>query len=193
MKKKQKKSLLSLSMEPIKLFTTISFCLFLVACNNEKDVKKDGIEIKEVIMTHVGEEPEPPPPPGYPSKFKTLEEWLIHICDSEKPQQDSLTYEFGIYQFSDSTDKPINECLLYLVGNTTYNNSPNHSITKIKFQPAEAFFKLPKEDCEHLTLAQIQTSIIEQLKKFISTEKFKSSFFQTAKEITVNGRRIWPE
>ena len=146
-------------MEAIKLVTILSICLFLAACNNEKDVKEEGIEIKEVIMTSTSQKQViAPPPPGFAFKFKTLKEWLFHICQSETPKQDSLTYEFGIYQLSDSINKPINECLVYLVGNTTYKESPNHSITKIKFQPAEAFFKLQKEDCENLTLAQIQAS-----------------------------------
>jgi hypothetical protein len=187
-------------MKPLQQLIFVSALTFCCpSCSNKKDVKEDSIEIKEVIMTHESEHvaPPSPPPPGASGpvyKFKTLEEWLGHICKSEKSEQDSLTYNFGIYQsIDDSTNKPTEECLLSLVGTVTYNETPTYSVSKIKFQPEEDFFRLPKEDCEGLTHTQIQDRLTRQLTKFSKTEKFKHSFFKTANEITVNGRKIWPE
>lgn len=188
-------------MNLLHLFSCAATLMFsCLSCSNEKDIKKEGIEIKEVIMTHTSEEPVIPPPPPtlgsseYTSKFKTLKEWFFHLCDAEKPQQDSLSYDFGIYQtLNPSTNEPTDECMISLVGSVTYNENPNHSVTKIKFEPKEMFFTLPIEDCEGLTLTQIQSRVIKQLTEFTRTEKFKHSFFQNAKEIELSGRKIWPE
>jgi hypothetical protein len=150
----------------------------------ENDNNQPKIEIREVTMIH--EEEDVSPPPDIQSKFKTIQEWLLTVCDNEKPKTKIATYEIGLFESP-------GEYILYLVGLNTYDKNPNHTITRIDFEPADMYFRLPETEYKNLNSGQVLNKIKIQLKDFIKTEKFKTSFLAQANSIktTFDGDEIW--
>jgi hypothetical protein len=123
-----------------------------------------------------------PPPPNIKPTFKTLHDWLIDICDSEKPKIPIANYSFGVFE---SPDSPV----LFMVGLNKYTN-PNHA--KIDFEPQSMYFLLPIEDYNNLTCEQLSDKLGEQLRDFTMTQIFKNSYLADANSIVLNGNKaIW--
>jgi hypothetical protein len=121
-----------------------------------------------------------PPPPDIKPTFKTLHDWLIDICDSEKPEIPIANYSFGVFESPDSR-------VLFMVGLNKYTD-PNHE--KIDFEPRNMYFLLPTEDYRDMTLEQMADKLARQLRDFTKTQKFTNSYLADANSIVLNGNQI---
>jgi hypothetical protein len=143
------------------------------------------VTVHEVLFEEIEEDVDPPPP-HLTSKFRTLKDWLINICDNDKPQKPISTYKFGLFESA-------NDYTLFLVGTNTYEEDQNRSVTRIEFQPTNMYYKLPQRSYKTLNRNQMIDKLSSQLKGFAKTEKFQASFFTQASTIifTTNGQTIW--
>jgi hypothetical protein len=121
-----------------------------------------------------------PPPPNINPTFENLHDWLIDICDSEKPKMAIAKYGLGVFESPDSR-------VLFLVGLNKYTN-PNHE--KIDFEPQNMYFLLPVEDYRDLTWEQLADKLAEQLRDFTKTQKFSNSYLADANSIELNGDKV---
>jgi len=145
--------------------------------NDSKIVVVQDIQLEDVME---------PPPPSLISKFKTVQDWLVNICDKDKLQKPIEKYRFGLFESP-------NDYTLFLVGVNTYDEGKNRSSTRIEFEPTNMYFKLPKSYYENLNRDQLLDKLTSQLKNFANTRKFKASFFTKATIVIfeTNGLTIW--
>ena len=157
------------------------FASLILSCGRNTKAGSTDIEIKEVTVSDIVDEVEPPPP-VLTSKFKTLQEWLFSICDEEKPEKSIENYNFGLFESSDGNT-------IYLVGVNKYDKSGT-SHTRIEFKPSNMYFKLPYSEYKSLSRDQLLNKLMVQLKAFASTEKFKASFMSKSNAITLEPNRV---
>ena len=156
--------------------------------NSQRNKKHDSDE--KVIVEHgkltVQMAVVEPPPPNFASKFRTLQDWLINICDENRPQKKISKYEFGLFE-------SVANHIVFLVGVNTYEESDTPTSMRIDFEPKNMYFKLPESDFQHLNTSQLLHKLTSQLKEFANTENFKSSFFAEANIVVfeTNGETIW--
>jgi len=149
---------------------------FFMDSNSKKD--SDSVEVKNeygVISEKVEEVS--PPPPGLTSNFKTPEEWLVNICDTENHENPNTTYNFGLFESAD-------DYTIFVVG--INNTQGQDSVTRIDFEPSSMYYPLPKSENKNLTREQVRYQLTSLLKNFIKTDKFKNSFFAKATSISVD-------
>ncbi len=126
-----------------------------------------------------------PPPIGFVSRFKTTNEWLSFITDHEKPTTTIANYDILVFESED-------DYILALIGTNTYHISDFHQRVKIEYMPPEMYFNLPKTEHRGLTRDQVFELLTNQINQFISSGKFKNSFFTQAKSITTGWKgKIW--
>ncbi len=143
--------------------------------------------VQDVSFEVIEDEIEPPPP-RLISRFKTLQDWLLNICNNDNPKKSITKYKFGLFESP-------NDYTLILVGVNTYVEGKNRSVTRIEFQPINMYFKLPEKVYKNLNRDQLIDELNSQLKDFASTEKFKASFFTKANIVVfeTNGQTIWSQ
>ena len=148
----------------------------------EDNQEKNG-EVK--IATHVIHSL-PPPLPGFSSDFKSIREWLLSICLNDHPGQPIDTYSFGLFESP-------KEYILSLVGENTYKEGGNYSITRIEFEPAIMYFKLPDGEYLNSSREEVLNKLIAELGEFFKSEQFAVSFLAQAKTIRfrTNGQVLW--
>ena len=117
------------------------------------------------------------------TKFKTLKEWILNICEDKEPQKSIERMIFG-YQTS-STD----EYKFYFYGVNTYLKESQPEI-RIDFEPSNMAFKPPKSAYKNLSQQQMREKIVSQLKDIVNTEKFKNSFLAKFNCIEFSGEEI---
>ena len=167
-----------------KFIITLLFGSLILACGRSTKADSRDVEIKEVTLYDIVDEVEPPPS-DLTSNFKTLQEWLIRICDEEKPEKSIANYNFGLFESPDDNT-------IYLVGVNKYNKGDT-SQTRIEFEPSNMYFRLPNSEYKSLSRDQLLNKLTDQLKTFAKTDKFKSSFLSKANAIVFesNGQKIW--
>ena len=145
--------------------------------NDEKRVEK--------VFTHVIHAL-PPPFPDFVSEFKTIREWLLSICIGNTPDKPIDSHSFGLFESP-------NRYVLSLVGENTYQEAENRLVTRIEFEPSIMYFRLPESGYKDLTREQVLIRLITELKEFVETEQFKTSFFTQANAVRfrTNGQIIW--
>lgn len=155
-----------------------------MACNEKTKTGVQKVEVKEVTFYSV-EDDFPPPPPNLTSNFKTLQEWLLSICNGKKPEKSIATFHFGLFESSD-------EKIMFLTGVNKYINGDT-SYTRIEFEPSNVYYQLPQREYSNLNRDQLMKKLTDQLKAFTNTEKFNTSFLSKANAITFesNGQTIW--
>ena len=155
-----------------------------MACSQKTKKESDKVEVKEVTLVDIVDDV-PPPPPDLTPKFKTLQDWLFSICDGEKPKKPIANYDFELFESTDDN-------VISLVGINKYDNKDT-SYTRIEFEPSNVYFQLPKSEYENLNREELLNKLTLQLKGFINTEKFKTSFLANADNVKVslNGKLIW--
>ena len=155
-----------------------------MACGQQKN--DPGKARVQEVQFEVVEDDVEPPPPHLTSRFKTWQDWLHNICDKDKPQKPIAKYKFGLFESS-------NDYTLVLVGVNTYVEGKNRSVTRIEFEPANMYFKLPETYYENLNREQLLDKLASQLKEFANTKKIKTSFFTKANIVVfeTNGQTIW--
>ena len=153
--------------------------------NGQDPIEDDGkLVVTEYTFVVSGDDIEPPPPHSK-SKFKTLEEWLANMCDSDTTQTSIETYKIALFESQ-------NNYLLTLVGVNTIKEGNVYASTYIAFAPANRYFRLPKPYLE-LTREDLLNKLTKQLKAFTETDTFKLSFLLNAHLIIfeTNGQIIW--
>ena len=161
-------------MKPSKFLILLSIMPLFMGCNNKPKPEKSVIKTENIVLTEEVEDVEPPPP-GFKTKFKNIQNWLLKICDTDKPAKPIQTYNFGLFESP-------KENIIYLVGTNTYQEK-NHSLIRIEFKPSDMFFRLPDNGFKNLNREQLLDKINSQLKDFTKTEKFKSSLLAKAQLI----------
>ena len=156
-----------------------------MSCTQQAKHDPGKLVVQDVQIEEV-EDAMGPPPPHLTSRFKTLQDWLINICDKDKPQKPISKYTFGLFESA-------NDYTLVLVGKNTYDESKNRSVTSIDFEPTNMYFKLPEAYYKSLNREQLLAKLTSQLRDFAKTEKFKTSFFTKASTVVfeANGQTIW--
>ena len=126
-----------------------------------------------------------PPSDDFKFPFKTIKEWLIHICTDELPNKVIDTYNFGLFEGH-------NIYTLFLNGTNTYRISPDHTQIRTEFSPANMYFSLPESEYSGLNREQVLAYITSKLIEFRKTKTYKNSFFKDARKINIewNGD-IW--
>jgi len=170
----------------IRNFIFISLIILPFMASGQRPTNDSGKIIVKDLEFEVVEDDIEPPPPNLTSKFKTLQDWLLNICDKDKPGKPIATYKFGLFESP-------NDNTLVLVGVNTYDEGKYRSINRIEFEPKNMYFKLPKTYYESLNREQLLDTLASQLKDFVKTEKFKNSFFTKASVVVfeTNGQTIW--
>jgi hypothetical protein len=165
------------------LFLISLLITMLIACKPNEIVEEKSITINGSFTLEVDDPG--PPPPVMKSNFINMESWLTSIIANEKPTRAIATYNIGVFEGQ-------NTYTLCLTGLNTYDISPNHQQEKIEFSPTEMYFLLPQNEFKGLTRAQLFTKLTVQLQEFISSNKFKNSFFADAKSIETSwAGEIW--
>jgi hypothetical protein len=161
-------------------------CQVPIACTNKKVVNHDGqSEVKQIVTLSEEEDSPDPPPPGFTTRFKNLQEWLLNVCANDKPQKPIATYNFALFEGS-------GRYTLCLTGTNTYAVSPGSTAIRIDFTPKDMYFTLPGSEYAHLERDKVLTRLTSQLHEFITTDKFKQSFLGEAKSITTDWKgQIW--
>lgn len=166
------------------------FILFIILPFMAQGQQHKGKAVKTVVVYGEDistEDDIGPPPPNLKSEFKTLQDWLVSICNGEKPKKLISTYNIGL---SESNNR---DYTLDLTGRNAYNEGNNHSSKRIEFTPKHTFYKLPEAYYKSLSREQLIKKLITQLKDFTNTKDFKNSFFTKANAIVfdTNGQKIW--
>ncbi|MEX6690832.1 hypothetical protein QTN47_25210 [Danxiaibacter flavus] len=127
-----------------------------------------------------------PPPPNLVSKFKTLQDWLLDICNSNKPKKSIIKFKFELFESA-------NDYTIVLAGVNTYDEGKNRSVTRIEYRPRNMYFKLQETYYVGLDRQQLLDKLTAELKDFSNTEKFRNSFFTKARIVVfeTNGQTVW--
>jgi hypothetical protein len=137
------------------------------------------IIVEEVNITNSVDDIEPPPP-HLKQSFKKLEDWLINICDSERPKKSVSFYAIGLFESREDR-------VLFLAGMSKSINSE-----KIVFQPQNMYFMLPPDEYKGLNQEQLDDILIIQLTDFVKTEYFLKSYLSQSDSILFRGKiLIW--
>jgi hypothetical protein len=127
-----------------------------------------------------------PPSPGFTSPFKSIQEWLIYLCDNNQVEKRISEFLFML------CNSP-NDNLLGIVG---YNHTIEDGVpaSLIVFQPAShRFYALPKERYGNFSLHELRDKVVHELKEFTRNSRFKDSFLTKAYYISTNFTgEIWP-
>lgn len=144
---------------------------------------KKNIQVINDVLRMSIERPTPPPP-GFTSPFKTLQEWLFNICDSNKPLESISEYNFGLYLSPGAN-------MICLVGYNT-DMKQGFPARRIAFQPSHTFFVLPHGEYGNLSQELVRKRIFKELTEFTKTTKFKNSFLSKGDSITTDlDGEIW--
>jgi hypothetical protein len=141
---------------------------------------KDNIEHKTVrlsLTVHM-EPPSPPPPPGFTSPFKSLNDWLFYLCDVQQ--------EKSIADLQFSLDDSPGNSMLSVEGFNKFDVDKDVVEYRIDFKPAHQFFPLSKEEYGRLSIQQLRTRVSNELIEFIKSDKFRNSFLAKTDSIRIN-------
>jgi hypothetical protein len=163
-------------MRDLKFILISNGILFILSCN-QADMKAKYV-VQHVHLEEIKDDVEPPPLDLKPT-FKTVEEWLISICNSEKPKNNISRYSIGLFESKDNY-------ILFLVGmNITKNRE------KVDFRPGNMYFLISDAESKKLEREQFISKMLMQLKSFTKTKKFEDSFLAKSNSIVFDNTVIW--
>ena len=139
---------------------------------------KGNIEGRHAVHLATIETPVPPSP-GFTTPFKTLQEWLFHLINSnQQPEKVISSYMFVV-------SDPPGDIDIYLVG---YTDTIEQGVPtrRIGFKPANWYFPLPKEEYTHLSKQQLRERLQNELVEFTKSAKFQGSFLSKGYSIESN-------
>jgi hypothetical protein len=112
-----------------------------------------------VMVTHTVQMDIPDPPPlAFTSPFKTIEEWLIHICKTNNPQANIEDCMFVIMFLSWGN-------VLSVEGYNKIEIDNHTTAHRIVFKPSSnKNFALPNEEFGSLSQEQLRERVINELK-----------------------------
>ncbi|GGI51556.1 hypothetical protein GCM10011425_27680 [Mucilaginibacter galii] len=128
-----------------------------------------------------------PPPLNLTSQFKTLHDWLVNICNSNKPKKAITKYNVDLFEST-------NDYTLCLTGVNTYVKGDD-SFVKIEYTPQNLYYRLPVSFHKGINRQQVLMKLMLELEDFTTTIEFKNSFFTRSNAIVFlpNGKKIWPK
>lgn len=144
-------------------------------------------QTKEIVATKVKFVKTPPLPPTT-SPFKTMEEWLSSLCDTEKPQKSISIYHFKLLESENNAHHTL------MVFGTNETRVEHGFYQENYFNPATMYYPFQKNEFEnHLTREEVLNRVTSQIKAFTNTTKFRNCFFASAKYIITeyNGETVW--
>ena len=144
----------------------------VLSCNDKIET-----QVEDVSMTETERAPEPPPPSFSCSNSVSLQEWFFRLCDTEKPQKDVIAYNFGLFETR-------NCYAIHLVDAEEYERD-DPDAGKKEPDTSGTYYPLSKDEYEALEWKQVLNKIKSQLEEFVKTEKFRNSYLQKAKTITI--------
>jgi len=141
-----------------------------------------------VVATHTVQMDIPDPPPlAFTSPFKTIEEWLVHICQTNDSQIIIEDCMFDIMSLSWGN-------VLSLEGYSNVEIDNHTTAHRIVFKPiSNKNFALPNEEFGSMSQEKLKERVINELKYFTRTIIFQNSFLSKATKIRTNlNDIIWP-
>ncbi|MBN8854505.1 MAG: hypothetical protein BGO55_21480 [Sphingobacteriales bacterium 50-39] len=135
---------------------------------------KRTITKQDTTLVEIGDDEDNLPEVTIESSFKTLNEWLFAICDSDKPTKAIAKYSLGLIEAE-------HERILFLVGINTDSRR-----MFIDFRPTNMYFLIPNDRYKNLNKEQLISQLTTDLIEFTNTDKFKSSFLAESKSVTFN-------
>lgn len=140
------------------------------------------------IFTHSVQMDIPDAPPlKFTSPFKTIEEWLVHICKTNDPQVNIADCIF-VFMFLSWGN------VLSLDGYNELKIDNHTTARRIVFKPiSNKNFVLPNDEFGSLSQEQLKERVINGLKHFTTTITFQNSFLSKATKVRTNFNDIiWP-
>lgn len=170
------------------IFIFLSLITLPAMAQSQQPKDDSGKTVVHEVTLQVVEDEIEPPPPHLITKFKSLQEWLTDIFENDKPKKSIAKYKFALFESP-------NNYTIALIGVNTYNERQNRSVTRIEFEPANMYFKLPEKEFENLNRSQLTDKLTSQLKDLANTERFRNSFFTKANvvDLETNGQIIWQQ
>ena len=160
-------------MRPLKLLFVLFVGQLPYACNIKTEVK-----VTDITLDSSTSEKDPASSPTTThSSFMTLQDWLFHLCDTERPDKSIVAYNFGLFETE-------NGYSIYLIGSKEFDKNDSDWATNNDFEPNSKYYPLPADEYKSLKWEKVLAKIKTKLKDFTKTEKFKNSFFANAKAIT---------
>ena len=148
-----------------------------MSCHQNPNMSK--IIWKEVNITDYVDDIDPPPP-HLKQSFKKLADWLINICDSERPTKPVSFYAVGLFESREDR-------ALFLVGMGKSDNRET-----IVFKPQNMYFILPPDEYKDLSKEQLDAKLVKQLTDFAQTNYFSDSYLSQSDSVLYRGKAlIW--
>lgn len=158
--------------------------IIIVSCTQKSEKLMEESKTIESTSTFI-EDDFTPPHVITPSKFESINDWLKHICQSEKLEKPINHFKIGLIESP-------KENALYLIGrNLIKKGSTSHST--LDFEPKEMYFLISTDKYKNLGRKEMLEKLSLELKKFTETEAFKTSFFANATDLVFEstGEVIW--
>src|ERR1051325_1694667 len=111
--------------------------LGFTGCAHETKQQTGQVVVQDVQFEDIVEDDIDPPPEDLTSRFKTVQDWLLDVCDNNHPPKSIARYNFGLFESP-------NDFTLVVYGVNTYDEGKNRSVTRIEFEPTNMYFRLPK-------------------------------------------------
>jgi hypothetical protein len=154
----------------------ISRCILFIWSCNPADMKSKQI-VENVHLQETKDDVEPPPYDLKPT-FKTIEDWLFSICNSEEPEKYISQYSIGLFESKDNY-------VLFLVG---LNRTGNHE--EVDFKPSNMYFLISKDGIKNFEREQFIEKVTKQLIYFTKSKKFEKSFLAKSSSIVFDGSTV---
>ncbi len=172
----------------------ILLIVFYISCNHQQKTGEDlSIVRKTISRGYYSRQEMDPPPPGFVSRFKTLEEWLDHIYQGEAPAAAFDRYNFGIFYGTDIKSGLDTTYTLVFSGERTYSKDGKTIInTALLSEHENTYFNLPHNEYKNLNYRQACEKLKTQLQSLTQSHHFQNSFLAKAKLITTDCQdTIW--
>lgn len=139
---------------------------------------ENGIEVWECssTVTEYDNGPIIPTPPKDP-RFKTFQDWLVHVSETVKPDESAVAYNFGLLETTDGY------AVFLSIGNT-YSEDTDDWANDAEVQNYIKPFSLPAPQYKKLDHLDARDKVKEELLAFSNTEAFKKSVLSKATAIT---------
>jgi hypothetical protein len=161
-------------MRKLYLMVTILIGQLICSCSGKKEVEMTDITIEETVNA-----PEPPPPSFSCSRAVTLQEWFFKLCDTEKPESDTVAYKLNFFE----TDS----CYaIYLTNSKKYEKKDQATVPENDSEQPAEYYPLSKREYKDLEWKQALNKMKAQLAEFTKTEKFKNSSLAKANAVTIS-------
>ncbi|HYM95165.1 MAG TPA: hypothetical protein VET23_13570 [Chitinophagaceae bacterium] len=152
----------------------------------KKNKKKNILYVSDIAQLTVLVDAPEPPPVRFISPFKTIEEWLFHLCDTNDPKQIISECHITLIELPWGN-------VLSLMGWNKITIDENTISHRRVFRPTtDMYFPLPNDKFGNLSEQLIREQVINELIEFTKSIKFKNSFLSKVQSLQINIKgQIW--